>query len=174
MAKVSMTKLGLTKNNEVIEKEFNEQVIEIKKYLPVEEKLDLISRIINNSVDTNNFYNPCRVHIFTIIELIKTYTNISFTEKQQENVFKFYDLLAGTGLAGAVIPAIPEEEYMFIHEGVEETIKSIYSFKNSAMGILEAVSQDYSNLNLDATEIQQKLADPANMELLRSVLTKMG
>ena len=42
------------------------------------------------------------------------------------------------------------------------------------MGILETITTDYSNLNLDATEIQQKLADPANMELLRSVLTKMG
>ena len=34
--------------------------------------------------------------------------------------------------------------------------------------------QDYSNLNLDATEIQKKLADPNNMELLKSIMTKLG
>ena len=42
------------------------------------------------------------------------------------------------------------------------------------MGILENISTDYSNLNLDASAIQQKLADPENMELLRSILSKLG
>ena len=42
------------------------------------------------------------------------------------------------------------------------------------MGILENISADYSNLNLDATEIQSKLADPNNMALLRDVLSKLG
>jgi hypothetical protein len=55
-----------------------------------------------------------------------------------------------------------------------ETIKSIYAYRNSAMGILDAVASDYSNLNLDAHNIQQALADPNNMELLRNVLTKLG
>ena len=38
----------------------------------------------------------------------------------------------------------------------------------------ENISTDYSNLNFDASAIQQKLADPENMELLRSVLSKLG
>ena len=42
------------------------------------------------------------------------------------------------------------------------------------MGILENISADYSNLNLDATEIQNKLADPNNMALLKDVLAKLG
>jgi hypothetical protein len=42
------------------------------------------------------------------------------------------------------------------------------------MGILDNVVNDYSNLNLDASEIQKKLADPENLELLREVLAKLG
>ena len=42
------------------------------------------------------------------------------------------------------------------------------------MGILEIVSQDYSNLDLDAQKIQKEIADPENMELLKNVLTKLG
>jgi hypothetical protein len=42
------------------------------------------------------------------------------------------------------------------------------------MGILDTVSSDYNNLNLDASEIQKKIADPENMELLRNILTKLG
>ena len=42
------------------------------------------------------------------------------------------------------------------------------------MGILDNVVNDYSNLNLDASEIQKKLADPDNMALLKDVLAKLG
>ena len=58
--------------------------------------------------------------------------------------------------------------------GVHRSVDAIYEYKNSVLGILESVSTDYSNLDLDATNIQQKLADPNNMALLRDVLSKLG
>jgi hypothetical protein len=66
MAKVAFSKLDLKVNSEVVEKIYitskgEEIKYEILKYLPYEQKLDLVSRIINQSVDTNNFYNPMRV-----------------------------------------------------------------------------------------------------------------
>ena len=42
------------------------------------------------------------------------------------------------------------------------------------MGILENISADYSSLDLEASKIQQKLADPNNMAFLKNVLTKLG
>ena len=69
MAKIAMTKLGLTKNSKVEIVDFNNQKIEVKQYLPVEEKLNLISDILNQSVDTNNFYNPCRLHIYQLVNI---------------------------------------------------------------------------------------------------------
>ena len=42
MAKLAFTKLGLKPNNEISIVEFNGQTIEVKQYLPVEEKLELI------------------------------------------------------------------------------------------------------------------------------------
>ena len=70
MAKISMTKLGLTKNNQVKEVSFNNQTIEVKQYLPVEEKLNMITDIINSSVDENSFYNPGRLHIYQVVNII--------------------------------------------------------------------------------------------------------
>jgi hypothetical protein len=140
MAKIAMTKLGLNKNTSVKVIEFNNQKIEIKQYLPIENKLDLISNILNFSVDLNNFYNPCRIEIFQTIYIIMNYTNINFTDKQKEDVFKLYDLLKGSGLAKMVFEAIPEDELTYIYEGVLETISSIYEYKNSAAGILHSLS----------------------------------
>ena len=51
---------------------------------------------------------------------------------------------------------------------------NIVAYRNSAMGIMEAISADYSNLDLNATDIQKKLNDPDNMALLKDVLTKLG
>lgn len=176
MAKITYSKLGLNKmvNKDPKIIEFNDQQIEIIQYLPIEKKLELISDIINNSLDDNTYYNPCRIEIFMIVKLVEAYTNLTITDKQKEDLFKFYDQLVASGFADMVLNNIPKEDYGFIYRSVTKTIKNIYKQKNSALGILESISTDYSNLNLDASEIQSKLADPENMELLRSVLAKLG
>lgn len=174
MAKIGFTKLGLKPNNEIVNIKFNEQNIEVKQYLPIEEKLELITNVLELSHDSNNFSNPVKVSVYTTLEIIEKYTNVNFTEKQKENPTKLYDLLIGNGFAAAVIKAIPEPEYNEILTGIKQTIKSVYKYQNSILGILDTISQDYSNLNLDATEIQKKLADPENMALLKNIMTKLG
>ena len=176
MAKIAYSKLGLNKmvNKEPAIIEFNDQQIEVAQYLPIEKKLDLISDIINSSLDDNTYYNPCRIEIFMLTKIIEVYTNLTITDKQKEDIFKFYDQLVASGFAEKILDNIPAVDYNFIHRSVTKTIKNIYQQKNSALGILESISTDYSNLNLDASEIQSKLADPENLDLLRAVLTKLG
>ena len=58
--------------------------------------------------------------------------------------------------------------------GIHRSVEAIYSHKNSVLGILEAVTADYSALDYNATDIQQKLADPNNMGLLKDILSKLG
>ena len=174
MAKVSFTKLGLKKNEDVGILHINEQDIEVKQYLPVNEKLELISSVINSAADENNFSNPVKENVFLTLEILYHYTNINFTDKQKEDPVKLYDLVVSSGLVNKVTDLIPEEDLDEVINGVAQSIKAIYTYKNSVLGILESISQDYSNLNLDATEIQQKLADPDNMALLKQILTKLG
>lgn len=176
MAKIAYSKLGLNKmvNKDPSIIEFNEQQIEVAQYLPIEKKLDLISDIINSSLDNNTYYNPCRIEIFMLTKIIEAYTNLTITDKQKEDIFKFYDQLVASGFADIVLNNIPIKDYNFIYRSVSKTIKNIYKYKNSALGVLESVSTDYSNLNLDATEIQSKLADPNNIELLKGIMSKLG
>ena len=174
MAKVSLIKLGLKVNQDVKNIEFNEQIIEVKQYLPINEKLELISSVINSSADENNFSNPVKENVFLTLEILYHYTNINFTDKQKEDPVKLYDLVVSSGLVNKVTDLIPEEELDEVINGVAQSVKAIYTYRNSVLGILESISKDYSNLDLDATEIQQKLADPDNMALLKQVLTKLG
>lgn len=174
MAKLAFTKLGLSKNQEVKIVEFNGQDIEVKQYLPVNDKFEIISNIINHSADDNNFANPLKVEIFTVLEIISAYTNVSFTEKQKEDPSKLFDLVVSSGLYEIIIHNIPSTEIKSLQDYINSTIDAVYKYRNSIMGLLENITADYSNLNLEATEIQKKLADPNNMQLLRDVLTKLG
>jgi hypothetical protein len=109
--KPTFAKLKLQKNNEVKIVKVNELEIEVKQYLPVEDKLKLISNVINYSADENNFANPVKVDVFGTLEIIYAYTNLGFTEKQKEDPANLYDLLISSGVADALITAIPEMEY---------------------------------------------------------------
>ena len=179
MAKVPFSKLQAKVNNEVTKLSYcnlaGEEIhYEVKHYLSFAEKLELVSRVINNSIDDNGFYNPMRVKLYMTLEIVYAYTNLSFTEKMKEDPFKLYDVLVSTGIFTDVVEVIREKDWTEIQENVWSTIKNIYDYKNSILGILETMSNDYSNLSLDASNIQEKLADPENMELLKAVLSKLG
>ena len=174
MAKLSFTKLGLAQNKAIINVNYNGQVIEVKQYLPVNDKLALISRVINYSADENNFANPVKVSVYTVLEIIDAYTNISFTEKQKEDPCKIYDLLVGNGLSSTILAAIPEIELAELLTGVEDSIAAVYSYRNSVMGVLDAVQSDYDGMNLETETMQKAIADPGNLALLKDVMTKLG
>lgn len=174
MAKLAFTKLGLKANTDIETFEFNEQTIEVKQYLPVNDKLALISEVINNSADENNFANPVKVEVYATVAIIEAYTNITFTDKQKEDITKLYDKLVSSELYQAILHKIPVEEINSLFDALRSSIDAVYNYRNSVMGILENISTDYSNLDLDASAIQAKLADPENMALLKGILTKLG
>lgn len=173
MAKITFSKLGLKKIGAINTVNVGDSIVEVKQYLPINEKTDLISRVVIGAHD-KNFANPIKVEVLGNMEIVMAYSNITFTEKQKEELDKTYDLLVESKVLDIIINAIPTEEYNFIVNGINETIKAVYGYENSVLGILESIQTDYSNLNLDATEIQEKLADPDNMKLLKSVVTKLG
>lgn len=178
MAKVPFSKFQAKVNNDIVKVTHlnnagEEIVYEVRKYLPLNEKLELVSRIINQSIDDNGFYNPMRVKFNMTIEIIFAYTNLTFTEKMKEDLFKLYDTFVSSGLFDKVIEIIGSE-WIELQDDVWSTIDNIYNYNNSAMGILDTLKADYNLLDLDATAIQNKLGDPNNLALLREVITKLG
>ena len=58
-------------------------------------------------------------------------------------------------------------EYDDLLSAIQRSVDAVYNYQNSVFGILDSITTDYSNLNLDATNIQKALADPENMDLLK-------
>lgn len=174
MAKVGLNKLGLVKNTKQIDYMWNGQKIEIIQYLPLEKKLELISNVVNESVDLKGYYAPYRLDLFMTIAIIQNYTNITITEKQQEDLGKLYDLLVSSGLYAEIKNNIPISEINYLEENISKTIHSIYEYKNSALGIMDAISKDYKDVTFDATQIQEALESGKGLETVREVLDNLG
>lgn len=170
---ISYSKLKLSVSQDTIPVEWNGQTIEVKKYLPVQDELELITTILNASVDENRFYNPVKFNVFFVIEIIEFFTNVKFTEKQKENAPKLYDELISSGFYDKIYKANPID-IDDIRANAWEVIDNIYKYQNSIYGVLDNVSKDYDNLNLDATDIEKKIANKDNIQFLNTVLTKLG
>ena len=174
MAKVTFSKLKLAKKNEINTIQINGVDIEVKQYLPVEEKLKIIERVLKDSADDNNFANPVKLEVFLDLEIMYNYTNIGFTDAQKKDPVKLYDLLEENGVIIEVISAIPEIEYNYLIDSATEIIENFYKYRNSAYGIMESITKDYKDLDFDATEIQKKIGDKENIEFLQEVMEKLG
>ena len=172
--KVTFTKLGLKKKDEVKTVKWGEIEIEVKQYLSIDDKISIAQNVLNNSADDNNFANPMKVDIYFNLELIYHYTNITFTDKQKEDVTKLYDLFEESGLLSKIITAIPEDEYNNLINYTQDTIDAFYKQQNSALGIMEKIVKDYKDLDFDAIKIQQEIGDPNNISLLKDIVNNFG
>lgn len=174
MAKISFTKLNAKLDTSVKVLEFNGQKIEVRQYLPVNDKLGIIENVINQTDEGMNYVNPVKVTVYAALEVLYNYTNITFTDKQKEAPEKLFDMIWSSGLFTAVQEVIPQTEWDELFKGLWDTIDSIYKYHNSAMGIMEAISKDYSNTSLDIEKLTEQLSNPEELGLVKDILTKLG
>ena len=175
MAKVAFSKLKCKINEDSIPLQIGEETIAIKQYLPIQEKLELIGNVVMAAHEADyNFSNPVKTNVYRDLEVVFAYTNISFTDKQKEDLPKLYDLLASTGVLKQIIEAIPEQEYSEICMGVWQSIDSIYKYQNSVLGLLDTIKSDYNNMKLDIDSLNQAITDPEMLEFVKGLLTNVN
>ena len=176
MAKLSFTKLGLKPNQDIKTIEFNNQIIEIKEYVSIQTKLQMISNVINSSLseDTEGFYNPVKLEVFLALEIIENYTNIGFTDKQKEDIVKLYDLLEGNGLLDMIYQAIGDTEITELQSRTKSCVKAIYEHAHSLYGILKSIGDNKELLNLNIEEIVAKIKDPEALKTLKEIAPLLG
>lgn len=105
-------------------------------YLPIEQKYDLIM-ITLQEAEENGFYNPLKLDMHFHLNLIYSYTDISFTEKQREDEGKIYDALKSNGVLDAFLAAIPEEEYAELYDYLISTQDALETYSRTLVGFLQ-------------------------------------
>lgn len=170
MAKVSYTKLKKKVEPEVSIVEFNGEKIEVRQWIPTQDRLALMGRVIELAHDENyHFINPIHLVVFTALEVIKAYTNITFTEKQEEDIPKLYDEIVCSGLWEAVREVLPEEALNMDWQ-IHHVAEGYYKYQNSLVRWLdENEIADYTSLENKATDLMKNLSNPENYSELNKI-----
>lgn len=165
MAKTTFASLKLKVNNDVNTFDFNEHTIEVKKYLPIEEKIDLVQIALQMSED-NGVYNEALLDMFFNIYIVFLYTNISFTDKQKEDLFKLYDLMQCNNLIPQVIAHMEEDEYKCLIDYMNRIREDRLKYKQTAAAVLQSMIQDLPQ----NAEAAAKIVDNFEPSKFRNVL----
>ena len=176
MAKIAFSKFGLKPNTETKTIEWSGQTIEVLQYLPIQKKLGLIGRVISLAHEEDaNYSNPVKIEVFTALEIVYEYTNISFTDKQKEDTPKLYDIIYSSGLLKAVMDAIPEDEIDIVSCGIGDSIEAIYKYQNSVLGIMDLLKGDMSDIeNIDLEGMRKALKEIADSPLMKEIVPLIG
>ena len=174
MAKVSLSKIAPIKKIDSVVINIGEEEISVIQYLSTDEKIALIERVLNATVDDTGFFNPMRLEVYFHLEMIRTYTNISITDNMMANPTKTYDLLVMNHILDTVLEAIPEEEYNFLFDTAEDCATHITEYNNSIMGVLNSASQDYTKTSANFNKMLEDLDDPAKIGFVKEILEKLG
>lgn len=171
MAKVSFTKLNKIKSLEPIDVQLGEETISVVQYLPLEKKLALIQSIIEQAGNNEEgFYNIVKLTVFYTIEMLRAYTNISFTEKQLEEPQKLYDIIVLNNIWNEVKKAIPQSELTDIWENTCALAREITNYNHSALGILKMARADYGETDFNIASIMESIKDPETLGLMKEIL----
>ena len=175
MAKVAFSKLKCKINDTEIPVQIGEETIMVKQYLPIQEKLGLISRVVELAHEQDyNFSNPVKADVFKDLEILFAYTNISFTDKQKEDLPKLYDMLISSGTLFEIIKNIPASEIDTITTGVFNSIQAVYQYQNSAMGILDGIKKGYNQTEFDVEQLQAAVQSLADTPFIKEILPLIG
>lgn len=153
----------------------NNKEILIKTWLPTHDLLQLISRIVNRSVDEYDYCNPCRVKIVREVEMVLACSNVEVPDYENADICEIYDYLYANKIIDAVVDATRATGLWDIVMGsVNEVVDSVYKYSNSARGIIRGITSDLEDVQFDVEAIQEKLGNPENLALLKDILTKLG
>ena len=141
MTKITYSSLKLKIKDEVKNIDFNGNQIEIKQYLPIEDKIDLVDIVLQNSKE-DNIYNPIKMDMYFHLYLVYLYTNITFTEKQKEDESKLYDILNSNGLIDIIIENLPENEYDYLLDLLSEKENILLNYNTTAAAIISNIIND--------------------------------
>ena len=162
MAKVTYANLKLKLQEDVKTFMIEDKEIEVKQYLSINDKIDLIDITMQKSKE-DKIYNPVKLDMYFHLHLVYLYTNITFTEKQREDEYKLYDLLNTNDIINKVIENIPEIEYESLFDLMEDKIEVEMNYKTTAAAMIENLLEQLPRSANTAADIMNSI-DTSSMD----------
>lgn len=161
---------------EVTQVEINETTtLEIRKYLPIAQKIELINFIVNGALDDNTgCFSPIRTEVYTSLGVCRWYAGIEFTIDDLIDIERVYDTLEINGVLDVIYGNIPEDELEFMQSLITETINDISRYNSSAAGIINNMSVDASMLDGQLGDLLEKVKNAEGLDTLSVIKDMVG
>ena len=163
--KASYANMKLKMNTDVNTFDFCGQKIEVLKYLPAQDKYDLLMITLQKSLE-NGIYNDFKLNFYFELNLVYMYTNISFTEKQREDEFKIYNNLKSNGFFELFYQALDENEYNELFTQLNTIRKEKTKENRSVTSIINKFINDLPS----NAEAAAKIVENFNPEQFKNVM----
>ena len=163
--KVSYANMKLKVDKTVSTFDFEGNKIEVLKYLPIEDKYDLIMVTLQKA-EENGVYNPLKLDIYFHLHLVYMYTNLSFTDKQRQDELKLYDCLKSSGFIYQFMNVIEDDEYNYLFDIMQDTVMDHMNYRNSAAAVIQSLVNDLPK----NAQIASDIVDSFDKEKFKAVV----
>ena len=143
----------------------NEKTIQVKSYLPISDKMDVVQITIQKA-DNGRYIDQLALDMFFELNLVYSYSNIEVTQEDRDDQFALYDRWTQDGTINTVISAIPDEEYNKLSEAIDETVEDLMRYRGTAAAVVNSFVQDLPR----NAEIAKEIVDSFDPEKYKEVV----
>lgn len=152
---VDFATLNLDIKNDIKVFSINNQEIEVKQYLSLEDTNNLFAAAAQASIQ-GSVFNPAAYDAFFHLYLVMFLTNIRFSEEDLENLPEIYDKLASNGILDAVVKCMDQTLYNELLEFADELKEVLVAYQVSVAKVIDTIEQYAPNT---AERISKELND---------------
>lgn len=169
---IKLNSLGLIEEIAPQYVQIGEAVVTVKRSIPYEQMLDMIQWCIDYIINDRPFISAPLKRIIKDFAILNFYTNFDFTflteYHSMSDIYGEYDFVVHFGVMEKVLQFIDQNELKFFNETLDETLESIMKYRNSAMGIVDNISE---KAKVDGETIQQAMQLFEDEEKAKQLMT---
>ena len=149
---------------------FGAHDLDVRKYLPVAEKSDLITYVIKSALDERTgTCAPIRLEIYFALPIAHWYAGIDLPpENDPSSATTLYDTLEISGFYSQLVTELGTE-YANLLTLVEDTVEDMTRYNNSVAGTLELISKDSTEIDSQLSSTLEKIRNKEGLELLEEI-----
>lgn len=156
--KIKLNTLGVIEEDPIEYMNIGQTVVAVHKYIPYEQMLDMIQWCIDYIINDRPFVSAPLKRIIKDFAVLNFYTNFDFsflTEyHDMADIYAEYDLVYRFDLMAKVKEFVDPGQIDFFNKTLDETLESIMAYRNSAVGIVDALAE---NAQKDTDRMQKAM-----------------
>ena len=174
MDKIKLSAMGIFPKPEEKTIHIGEADVVVLTYIPYEQMLDMIQWCIDYVINDRPFLSAPLKRIMKNFAILKFYTNFDFdfleTYHEMSEIYAEYDYIQRFGLLDQVLPLIDKTQLEFFDKTLDETLESIMAYRNSAVGIVDMLSENARKDTADMQAALDLIGDDENAEKMAALM----